>query len=127
MPNATSNQQEDSPLVSLSEIYTSPDRLNLFIINDNHNRLKHIETKEVKLIEDEICLLDILKGTAKCGIDDFVIDDIRHYFKIKQQIGFNPQEKYDFQFKNDKFKLHNLSLFINIQQSSNKRSEYKCF
>ena len=118
---------EKTPLFSLGEIYTTADKLNLFVINKNHTKLKHIESKSVKEFENEISLLDVLKGNVQSGIETSIINDLREYFKINRQIGYNPATMYDFQFKADENKLYKLSLFVNIQKSNNATEDFRNF
>ena len=117
----------DAPIVSLADVYTSRDKLNLFIINKNKTRLKHILSNDIKDVENEVCLLDVLKGNIQSGIDNSIINDLREYFKINRQIGYNPTTMYDFQFKADGNKLYKLSLFANIQKSNDASEDFRNF
>ena len=117
----------DAPIVSLADVYTSRDKLNLFIINKNKTRLKHILSNDIKDVENEVCLLDVLKGNIQSGIDNSIINDLREYFKINRQIGYNPTTMYDFQFKVDGNKLYKLSLFANIQKSNDASEDFRNF
>lgn len=125
--NDENRKTDDSPLVALAEIYTSRELLNLFVINKSKTRLKNIETNEVKDLEDEVGLLDLLNGGEESGIEEKFIDDLRQYFKFSKQIGFNPQTPYDYQFKVNENRLYNLSLFQKIQKNFKSTSEYNEF
>ena len=127
-PIKTSNNSgEEQPYLSLEEIYTSPGRVKLFVINKERTRLKDILTNDIKDLEDELCLLEILLGKISCGIDDKLIDDFRNTFKIRRQAGINPTNPYDFQFAKDRKNLYGLSLFKKLQQLETASSEYVDF
>lgn len=119
--------ESDAPLFSLSEIYTSPNYINLFIINNNKTHLKHVLSREIKPIENEIPLLFVLQGSIKTSIDESIIADLRNYFKITKQIGFNPNTEYDFIFKSNKNLLHELKMYQKIQKAHDVRNNLKEF
>lgn len=115
---------DDMPLVALSEIYTSRETINLFVINKSKTKLKNIESNEIKLLEDEVCLIDVLTGVQSSEIDEKMVDDLRQYFKLSKMIGFNPHQAYDFDNKRGKSKLYKISIFENIQKVSKTSSDY---
>jgi len=90
------NQENKTPLVSLNQIFCSRQELHLFIVNNDGTKLKDIITEEVKQLESEEKLIDILLGRVNTAIDKEVLNDLRLFFKIRKQIGYNRNNQYDF-------------------------------
>jgi len=86
-----------------------------------------VTTKEIKDLETEVPLLDILKGSVHSSIDSEVLANIRRFFLIKKQIGFEKQPLYDFFNKNDEQKLYKLSMYQRIQEDYDNSKELTKF
>ena len=114
-------------LVSLKDVYTAKDSLNLYAINKERTKIKHVLTKEVKRLEGEVSLLSVLDGSIKTEIDEKVLADLRLYFKMVMQVGYSDGTRYDFFRKQDAGKLYKIILFEDIQRSHDSSNDFLDF
>ena len=127
LSSTDTDKTDNIPLVSLSRIWSPTDNLNLYVINNDGTKLIHVTTKEIKELETEVPLLDILKGSVQSSIDSEVLANIRRFFLIKKQIGFEKQPPYEFFNKNDEQKLYKLSMYQRIQEDYDNSKELTKF
>ena len=120
-------QENKSPLVFLGQVFCSRKELRLFIINKEGDKLKDVVTEEIKQLENEVRFIDVLLGKEKISIEPEILSDLRQFFRIRKQIGYNRNQEYDFSPFADDGLLYHLSVFKNIQNKKDKRDELTKF
>lgn len=114
-------------LIMLDQVYCSCNDFQLYLINAEETRLKHILSYEVKPIENEVKLIDILLGNVETDLDSTTINELRKFFKMRKQIGYNRENEFDYARNSDRNNLYPITTFKNIQLTKNQREDLTNF
>ena len=116
-------EKESELSIPLEFLYFSPQSAQLYISNTQRTKLKHILSGEIKPIEGEIILVDLLLGKTKTTVDESILAEMRSYFKLSRQIGFNPENEFDFLLGKNKKTIVYIKNLESLQSKINESLE----